>query len=290
MQSIESVLNEYSKLNSAEIEKKVAEILVDGKSKNRTNEVYAKILSCIDLTSLNTEDTEESIAEFTQKVNAFGEDFPELPNVAAICVYPSLVSTVKEVLTEGVEIASVAAGFPHSQTFIEVKIAETAMAVMEGATEIDVVISINKLLDKKYEELIDELREIKSACREAHLKVILESGTLSTEELRIACIISMEAGADFIKTSTGKQQPAATTAAAYLMCTMIREFNEKRGTKVGFKAAGGISTVEDALDYYTIVEATLGNEWLGKDTLRFGASKLANAILSEMANNPVTYF
>jgi deoxyribose-phosphate aldolase len=289
MQSIESVLNEYSKLNSSEIEKKVAEILVEGKSKNRTNEVYAKILSCIDLTSLNTEDTEESIAEFTQKVNAFGEDFPELPNVAAICVYPSLVSTVKEILTEGVEIASVAAGFPHSQTFIEVKIAETAMAIMEGATEIDVVISINKLLDKKYEELIDELQEIKSACREAHLKVILESGTLSAEDLRIACIISMEAGADFIKTSTGKQQPA-TTAAAFLMCTMIREFNEKRGTKVGFKAAGGISTVEDALDYYTIVEATLGNEWLGKDTLRFGASKLANAILTEMANNPITYF
>lgn len=290
MDKITSVLKEYATFSEAEVHKEIEAILLEKKAANHTKEVYETILSCIDLTSLNTTDTEEGIAKMVQKVNDFGEKYPELPNVAALCVYPSMVKTVRDYLTEGVEIASVAAGFPHSQTFIEVKVAETSLAVLDGASEIDIVLSVGKLLEKKYEEIVEELQEIKAACREAHLKVILESGTLKLDELRAASILSIESGANFIKTSTGKQQPAATTTAAYVMCQIIREFYEKTGKMVGFKAAGGIVTTEEALDYYCIVESVLGKEWLQKDFFRFGASRLANNILTEILDKPTTHF
>lgn len=290
MDKITSVLKEYATFNEAEVQKSIDAILLEKKSANHTKEVYETILSCIDLTSLNTADTEEGIAKMVQKVNDFSEKYPELPNVAALCVYPSMVKTVRDCLTEDVEIASVAAGFPHSQTFIEVKVAETSLAVFDGASEIDIVLSVGKLLEKKYEEIVEELQEIKAACRDAQLKVILESGALKLEELRVASILSMESGANFIKTSTGKQQPAATTTAAYVMCRLIQEFYEKTGEKVGFKAAGGIVTTEEALDYYCIVEAVLGKEWLHKDLFRFGASRLANNILTEIFEKPTTAF
>jgi deoxyribose-phosphate aldolase len=284
MEKISIVLKEYSRLNEAEVQQNIDSILNTRKEASRTNEVYKTILSCIDLTSLGTADTEEGIAAFVQKVNAFGENYPELPNVAAICVYPSMVKTVRDCLTENVEIASVAAGFPHSQTFMEIKIAETALAILDGATEIDIVLSVGKLLEKKYQEIVEEIQEIKESCKNVHLKVILESGALKLKEIETASILSMESGADFIKTSTGKQQPAATTTAAYVMCRMIKEYNEKSGRKVGFKAAGGISTTEEALDYYCIVEAVLGEEWLNKGLFRFGASRLANDVLSKILN------
>jgi len=290
MDKITNALKEYASFNEAEVLKSIEEILQKRKAANRTKKAYETILSCIDLTSLNTSDTEEGIAKMVQKVNDFGENYPELPNVAAICVYPSMVQTVRECLTEGVEIASVAAGFPHSQTFIEIKVAEVALAVHDGASEIDVVISVGKLLEKKYEEIVEELQEIKAACREAHLKVILESGSLPLDALRTASILSMESGADFIKTSTGKQQPAATISAAYVMCKLIKEYHEKTGKKVGFKAAGGIVTTEEALDYYSIVEDVLGEEWLQKELFRFGASRLANNILTELMEKPVSAF
>lgn len=290
MDKITSVMKEYSSYNERDVQKNIEEILLKRKESNRKVNVYETILSCIDLTSLNTLDTEEGIAKMVQKVNDFGEKYPELPNVAAICVYPSMVKTVRECLTEGIDIASVAAGFPHSQTFIEVKVAETSLAVLDGASEIDIVLSIGKLLENKYEEIIEELQEIKAACREAHLKVILESGALKIEELRLASILAMESGADFIKTSTGKQQPAATTVATYVMCKLIKEFHEKTGKKVGFKAAGGIVTPEEALDYYCIVEDVLGEEWLQKDLFRFGASRLANNILTEILGKPTVAF
>lgn len=290
MDKITSVLKEYATYNEADVQQSIEALLLNKKAENHSKKVYETILSCIDLTSLNTTDTEEGIAKMVQKVNDFGENYPELPNVAALCVYPSMVKTVRECLTEGVEIASVAAGFPHSQTFIEVKVAETSLAVLDGASEIDVVISVGKLLEKKYEEIVEELQEIKAACREAHLKVILESGALKVDELRIASILSMESGANFIKTSTGKQQPAATLTAAYVMCKLIKEFNHKTGKKVGFKAAGGIVTVEEALDYYCIVEDVLGEEWLQKDLFRFGASRLANNILTEILEKPTIAF
>jgi deoxyribose-phosphate aldolase len=290
MTKITEALGQYNTLTEKEVLKDVESILNEKKIANRNQKVYETILSCIDLTSLGTTDTEEGIAAFTSKVNDFGDNYPELPNVAAICVYPSMVKTVRDTLTEGVEIASVAAGFPHSQTFVEVKIAETSLAVIDGASEIDIVLSVGKLLEKKYEEIVEEIQEIKSACREAHLKVILESGALSIEDLRIASILSMESGADFIKTSTGKQQPAATTTAAYVMCQMIKEYHEKTGRKVGFKAAGGISTTEEALDYYCIVESILGEEWLQKDFFRFGASRLGNNIVSDILGKKTIVF
>ncbi len=290
MEKITSVIKEYASYNEADVLKSIEDILQKRKPASHTKKAYETILSCIDLTSLNTSDTEEDIAKMVQKVNAFGENYPELPNVAAICVYPSMVKTVRDCLTEGVEIASVAAGFPHSQTFVEVKVAETSLAVLDGASEIDIVLSIGKLLEKKYDEIVEELQEIKAACREAHLKVILESGSLKVEELRMAAILSMESGANFIKTSTGKQQPAATTTAAYVMCKLIKEFYDKTGKKVGFKAAGGIATTEEALDYYCIVEDVLGAEWLNKDLFRFGASRLANNILTEIMEKPTTAF
>lgn len=183
--------------------------------------------------------------KFTEKVNKFDNDFPDLKNVAAICVYPNFAEVVKNTLdVDGINIACVSAGFPSSQTFIEVKIAETAMALMEGADEIDIVISIGKFLSGDYETMCEEIQELKDTCKERHLKVILETGALKTaSNIKKASILSMYSGADFIKTSTGKQQPAATPEAAYVMCEAIKEYYEKTGNKIGFKPAGGINTV-----------------------------------------------
>jgi len=287
---LKEILGQYNLPNENVIIDNLSVIQNDRITENKNIDVYKTIFSCIDLTSLNTSDNEETIEKFTQRVNSFGEDHPELENVAAICVYPSLAKVVRETLTEGVEIAAVAGGFPHSQTFTEVKIAETALAVLDGASEIDIVISVGKLLEKKYEEIIEEIQEIKAACKDAHLKVIIESGSLNVENICIASILSMEAGADFIKTSTGKQQPAATPIAAWCMCDMISQYNKLSGRKVGFKAAGGISTTEEALFYYSIVKEKLGKEWLNKDYFRFGASKLANNILSDIIGYEIKYF
>jgi len=283
-------LDQYTKETEVEINSKISSLLKDKMPVNRNKKVYETILSCIDLTSLNTNDTEEGIAALTNRVNDFGDEYPELPNVAAICVYPSLIKIVRETLTEGVEIASVSGGFPHSQTFIEVKIAETSLAIMDGATEIDIVMPLGKLLEEKYIEIVEEIQEIKAACRDARLKVILESGALTIEILEKASILAMESGADFLKTSTGKQQPAATTTAAYCICQKILEYYQKSGRKVGFKAAGGIVTTEEALEYYCIVESVLGEEWLNKDLFRIGASRLANNLLCEITDEQKIYF
>ncbi|MFV0392017.1 MAG: deoxyribose-phosphate aldolase [Paludibacteraceae bacterium] len=260
-------------------------------AENNNEEVYKKCVSLIDLTSLKETDTEEEIRLMVQKVNDFEEKFPDIPNVGAICVYPSMVSTVKNTLTEPIGITSVAAGFPASQTFIEVKVAETAMCVMEGATEIDVVISVGKFLEGKYEEVYEELTEIKSSCRNTHLKVILETGALKTaSNIKKASLLAMQAGADFIKTSTGKIPVAATPEATYIMCSAIKEWNDKTGTKVGYKPAGGIVTTEDAVKHYTLVKEILGNDWLTNERLRFGASRLANNLLSSIRKETVSYF
>ena len=258
---------------------------------NNTTEVYKRCFNSIDLTSLKETDTEEEIRSMVEKVNNFEENFPDIPNVGAICVFPSMVSTVKATLTEPVGIAAVSAGFPASQTFIEVKVAETAMCVMEGATEIDVVISVGKFLAGKYDEVFEELTEIKSACRDAHLKVILETGALKTAaNIKKASVLAMAAGADFIKTSTGKIPVAATPEATFIMCTAIKDWNEKTGAKVGYKPAGGIATAEDAVKHYTLVKEILGDEWLNNKLFRFGASSLANKLLSSIRQEEVKYF
>ena len=258
---------------------------------NNTLEVYKRCFNSIDLTSLKETDTEEEIRSMVEKVYNFEENFPDIPNVGAICVFPAMVSTVKATLTEPIGIAAVSAGFPASQTFIEVKVAETAMCVMEGATEIDVVISVGKFLAGKYDEVFEELTEIKSACRDAHLKVILETGALKTAaNIKKASVLAMAAGADFIKTSTGKIPVAATPEATFIMCTAIKDWNEKTGAKVGYKPAGGIATAEDAVKHFTLVKEILGDEWLNNKLFRFGASSLANKLLSSIRQEEVKYF
>ena len=260
--------------------KHVASILEKHEKENFTPEVLKQIHGCIDLTSLTSIDTKESIWKLVDRVNDFEGTRPDVPNVAAICTYPLFVETVKQALTaQEVKIASVAGGFPSSQTFTEVKIAETAMAVMQGADEIDVVMNLGYFMEDNFEELTEELQEIKESCRHAHLKVILETGALVTaENIQKASILAMYSGADFIKTSTGKGYPGATFEAAYTMCKAIKTYHSITGNKVGIKISGGVRTAEDAVRYYTIVKEILGNEWLNKDLFRIGASSLVGDI------------
>lgn len=245
---------------------------------------YKTIFSLLDLTSLNTTDTEIEIRSLCEKVNQLTDRFPETPNVAAICVYPSLVRTVREVLVAPkVKIASVAGGFPSSQTFLKIKLAEIELAIESGAEEIDVVISLGKFLESNYAFVEEELKEIKRVVKNNHLKVILETGALSSyDEIYTASMLAMEAGADFIKTSTGKLQPAATIEAVGIMCTAIQDFYSATGKRVGIKPAGGISGTSDALPYLALVSDTLGNDWINPVLFRFGASRLANRLLSEI--------
>lgn len=292
MNQFEELFQKYNcNLQDDEVAQEVNAILTARFDENNTPDVYRKCLSMIDLTSLNGTDTVAQIEAMTRKVNEFEKTFAGIPNVGAICVYPSMVEVVKKNLVPKIGIASVAAGFPASQTFIEVKIAETSMAVMEGASEIDVVISIGKFLAGQYEEVREELQEIKAACRGSHLKVIIESGALgSAANIKKASVLSMSAGADFIKTSTGKIPVAATPEATYIMCSAIREWYEQTGEKIGYKPAGGIVTTDDAVKHYTIVKEVLGEEWLNNKLFRIGASRLANNLLTNITGKEVKYF
>lgn len=292
MNDFEKLFAQYNcNLDDAQVKARVEKILAEHFDENNNAEVWKQCLHQIDLTTLNGDDTEAKVVAMAEHVNAFPKQYPGIPNVAAICVYPALVETVKRTLTEPVGIAACCAGFPASQTFIEVKIAETALAVREGATEIDVVISIGKMLEGKYQEVYDELCEIRAAARNAHLKVILETGALKSASLiKKASIIAMLAGADFIKTSTGKIPVAATLEAALVMCEAIKEWREKTGVKVSFKPAGGIATTEDAVKYYTIVKEVLGKEWLNNENFRFGASRMANNLLSSIVGQETKWF
>ena len=292
MKDFEALFAEYScDIDDEIVKKEVEKIINKHYAENDNVEVYKKCLNLIDLTTLNGDDTTEKMKTMVEKVNNFSKNYSNIPNVAAICVYPALVETVKENLTQKLGIAAVSAGFPASQTFIEVKIAETALSVQAGASEIDVVISVGKFLEKNYDEVFDELQEIKDACGESHLKVILETGALKTaENIKKASVLAMEAGADFIKTSTGKITVSATLEATYVMCKAIKEWYEKTGEKVGYKPAGGISTTEEAVKHYTIVKQILGNDWLNNNSFRFGASRLANNLLSSILGKEEKYF
>jgi deoxyribose-phosphate aldolase len=288
-----SALEKYNiNLDDAEIKKEVDLLIKTKLVENDTTDVKKALFNFIDLTTLNSTDNDESGMTFTEKVNRFDSEFAELKNVAAICVYPNFAQVVKDTLeVESVNIACVSGGFPSSQTFIEVKIAETAMAIMEGADEIDIVISVGQFLNENYEEMCDEIEELKNTCKDKHLKVILETGALQTSSnIKKASILSMYSGADFIKTSTGKQQPAATPEAALVMCQAIKEYYDITGNKIGFKPAGGINTVSDALIYYTIVKEILGEEWLTNKLFRIGTSRLANLLLSEIRGEEVKFF
>ena len=288
-----NILNQYAPAMSAE---QVAEVVAQAKAaaaKNENVEVYKFCLSAIDLTTLTCNDSVESVTEFAKKTVTFSEAYPDVPNVASICVYPSFVETVG-LAVDGtpMRITSVGGGFPASQTFLEVKMLEVAMAVENGADEVDIVLNVGKMLTGEYDEAANEVEMIRSEMdADVVLKVIIESGALKTPELiRKASLISMAAGADFIKTSTGKIDVAATPEAAVVMCQAIKDFYETTGTMVGFKAAGGVKSPQDAALYYTIVEQILGEQWLTTELFRIGASSAANNLLSAIVGQNVAHF
>lgn len=263
-------------------------------------EVLKNCMALMDLTTLHTEDSPESVKKLVGKVNSFMNDYPEYPLPASICVFPNLASVVRENLaTSDVHVTAVAGCFPTSQSFIEVKVKECEMAVEAGADEIDIVLALNAFMSGDEETARKEIRTIRAAVDEAAakagrkvtLKVILETGLLVTpENIANASFLAMEEGADFIKTSTGKVSVNATPMAAHIMCESIKAFHEKTGRKVGFKAAGGISTSKDAVCYHSIVKTILGNDWINKELFRFGVSRLANSLMSSIEQKTVVYF
>jgi deoxyribose-phosphate aldolase len=266
---------EFVRKNTAQLISKCEE--------NNNPEVLKLLYSCIDLTSLNTDDNKENIWRFTESVNDFDGSKSDIPNIAAICVFPNFVATVKEALTANVKIAAVAGGFPASQTFLEVKIAETALAVNEGADEIDIVLNLGAFLEENWEELCNEIEEIKDACRGAALKIILETGLLKiASNIRKAAILSMFSGADFIKTSTGKVYPGANPEAVFVICQTIKEYYQIHRKKIGVKVSGGVRTAEEAIKYYTLVKEILGKEWLDPQYFRIGASSLTTNLLEKI--------
>lgn len=274
--------------NDNEVATAVKEIIEKHAAENNTPDNLKFLFSCIDLTTLNSTDSPRSVADFTERVNAFENEYPEIPSVAAICVYPNMVAVVRTVLdVSSVEIAAVSGGFPSSQTFPEVKVAETALAIDAGADEIDIVLNLGDFLDGDYQEVADQISELKEVCRDNKLKVILETGALqSAERIKAASVLALYSGADFLKTSTGKGYPGASLEAAYVMAQCIKEYYEKTGRKVGFKCSGGVRTAADAVAYYTIIREVLGEEWLTNDLFRIGASGLANNLLADILNEP----
>ena len=290
----EDALRKYNtNLDDAAVREAVRKIIAEKVPENDTMDVKKFLFGSIELTTLKTTDSDTSVLAFTERVNDFDNEYPDLPHVATICVYPCFAKTVSESLeVDGVEIACVSGSFPSSQARIEVKVAETALAVADGATEIDIVLPVGKFLSGDYEGVCDDIAEMKAACGESvPMKVILETGALKTaSNIKKASILSMYAGADYIKTSTGKMEPAATPEAAYVMCQAIKEYYDETGIQIGFKPAGGINSVMDAIIYYTIVKEVLGEKWLTNKWLRLGTSRLANMLLSELKGEQIKFF
>lgn len=279
--------------DDAAVDTAVSKIIADLAPQFSNADTYRFLFSCIDLTTLRSTDSPVSVAAFTERVNAFEEEHPEMKNVAAICVYPNFAQVVRAVLeVSSVDIACVSGGFPSSQTFPEVKVAETALAIDGGADEIDIVMNQGDFLDGDYEGVCDEISELKEVCGDrARLKVILESGALlSAENIKRASVLALYSGADFLKTSTGKEAPGASLRAAYVMCSCIKEYFDRTGRMVGFKPAGGVRTPDDAVAYYCIVRAILGEPWLSPEYFRLGASGLANNLLSAIEGRDIKFF
>ena len=264
--------------------KSVVEKARKEKATGHDRETLKKIFNCIDLTTLKPTDNEDTVLAFVEKVNKMEDDYPDLPSVASICTWPLYAATVSRSLeVENVKTCCVSGGFPSSQTFFEVKVAETSLALHDGADEIDIVQNAGHILNGDYETLADEIDELKALCADKILKVILETGALeSLDNVKKAALIAMYSGADFIKTSTGKEVPGADPESFCVMCKTIREYADETGRSVGVKAAGGISTVDDALLYWTIAKIVLGKDWLNNTRFRIGASRLADTLLKEI--------
>lgn len=289
----EQVFEQYDcKLDDEKIARQVKILLDEHLEENNNVEVKKILLNSVELTTLNTTDSEETVMAFCEKVNDFDDIYPELGHVATVCVYPNYAKICHDTIeVDDVKIACVSGSFPSSQTFIEVKVAETALAIKDGADEIDIVMPVGKFISEDYESVCDDISELKSVCGDHKLKVILETGALkAASNIKKASLLAMYSGADYIKTSTGKMEPAATPEAAFVMCQAIKEYYDKTGTKIGFKPAGGMKTVKDALTYYTIVKEILGEEWLNNDMLRLGTSSLANKLLSDIIGKETMFF
>ena len=287
------ILSQYdTNIDDETVKRQVDNILAKHLEENNTRDVKLFLFNSIELTSLKTTDNEDSILKFVERINKFDDIYPELGHVATVCVYPNFAKVCHETLeNEEIEIACVSGCFPSSQSFIEVKIAETALALREGATEIDMVIPVGKFLSGDYEGMCDDIEEIKSVCSDHPLKTILETGCLqNASNIKKASILAMYSGADYIKTSTGKLSPAATPKAAFVMCEAIKEYYDKTGIQIGFKPAGGMKTVKDALAYYTIVKEVLGEKWLNNKLFRLGTSSLANILLAEITGKEEKFF
>lgn len=279
-------------IDDAAVSEAVRTLIAEKVHENDTPEVKRFLMGSIELTTLKTTDSETSVLAFTERVNDFDSQYHDLPHVATICVYPCFASVVSQSLeVDGVEIACVSGSFPSSQALLEVKVAETALAIKDGATEIDIVMPVGKFLSGDYEGVSDEIGELKQVCGEHAMKVILETGDLATaSNIKKASILAMYAGADYIKTSTGKEKVSATPEAAYVMCQAIKEYYDETGIQIGFKPAGGINTVMDAVIYYTIVKEVLGEKWLTNKWFRIGTSRLANLLLSELVGEETKFF
>ena len=285
-------LNDYAPAPTSDEVAQAVSAAMQATGKNCTTEVYRFLLSAIDLTMLSCTDSEQSVAAMARRAAEFDIDYPHLQNVASICVYPPFVETAGLAIDgTSLKITAVAGGFPSSQTFLEVKMLEVAMAIESGADEIDIVLNPGLMLSGHVAEAASKVELLREEAKDVVLKVIIESGALKTPELiRRASLVSMFAGADFIKTSTGKIDVAATPEAAFVMCHAIKDYYNITGRKVGFKAAGGVKTPEDAALYYTIVEEVLGKEWLTTDLFRIGASSAANNLISAIEDKVVNYF
>jgi deoxyribose-phosphate aldolase len=289
----EEMLKLYdTQVNDADVQAAVAQITAEKVPQNNTHEVKKFLLGSIELTTLSTTDTEEKVLQMVEKVNQFDRDYPDLPHVAAICVYPVFTELVSNSLeVDGVAITNVSGNFPSSQARMEVKVAETQLAIADGATEIDIVMPVGKFLSEDYEGVCDDINELKQACGDVPMKVILETGDLENDSnIMKAALLSMYAGADYIKTSTGKEKVSATPEAAYVMCQAIKAYYEKTGIQIGFKPAGGINSVMDAITYYTIVKEVLGEKWLTNQWFRMGTSRLTNLLLSEILGKETKFF
>ena len=290
----EQALAKYNcDLDDQQVADAVKIIIAEKVHENDTLDVKKFLFGSIELTTLKTTDSDESVMAFTERVNQFDEQYGNLPHVATICVYPCFAKTVHDTLeVDGVEIACVSGSFPSSQALIEIKVAETALAVKDGATEIDIVMPVGKFLSGDYETMCEDIQELKNTCGEnVAMKVILETGCLKTaSNIKKASILSMYSGADYIKTSTGKEKISATPEAAYVMCQAIKEYYDETGIQIGFKPAGGINSVMDAMIYYTIVKEVLGEKWLTNKWFRLGTSRLANLLLSEIEGKETKFF
>ncbi len=282
---VEQAFEKYNlQVDDAAVAEAVKHIIAKKVAGNDTHDVKKFLLGSVELTSLHTTDTEESILAMVEKVNKMDSTHPNLPHVAAVCVFPVFVNLVRNSLeVDGVEITSVCGNFPSSQSRMEVKVAETQLAVADGATNVDIVLPVGKFLSEDYEGVADDISEMKQACGDVPMKVILETCCLgSLSNVKRASILSMYAGADYIKTSTGKEKAGATPEGVYVMCQAIKEYYEQTGIMIGLKPAGGINTTMDAIILYTIAKEVLGDKWMTNELFRLGTSRLATSLLEEL--------